>query len=264
MNKHKKIKKLFRKNKEGNMKKFIIISIFLGLIFTSVNFNALANETTQEKGYISLSGERTKEVEPNLATITFAVENTAQTAQKAAEENNAASNKIITALKDITNAQTDVIKTSNFSIAPIYSNPSSGKREIKSYSAVNSVTVQTKDISKVSKLIDTAIASGANRTNNLYYTFENNNSICNELYPEILKELKNNAQTIAIAGGSAVTGIKHINASCNTDMAISNGRFFNAKAMMADGAAGESAISTPVESGKVKVRVYVNVDFYLK
>ncbi len=245
-------------------KNLIIFSICLGLILTYSNINAFAHEPVQDKGYISLSGERTKEVEPNLAKITFAVENTAQSAQKAAEENNNTSNKIITALKAITNAQTDVIKTSNFSISPIYSSSSSGKREIKSYSAVNSVTVQTKDISKVSKLIDTAIANGANRTNNLYYTFENNNSICNELYPEILKELKNNAQTIAAAGGSAVTGIKHINASCNTDMAISNGRFYSAKAMMADGAAVESSVSTPVESGKVKVRVYVNVDFYLK
>lgn len=244
-------------------KSLIIISICLGLLLTAA-IKTSANETSQERGYISLSGEKTKEVEPNMAKITFAVENTAQTAQKAAEENNNISNKIITALKTITNIETDVIKTSNFSISPIYSSSSSGKREIKSYSAVNSVTVQTKDISKVSKLIDTAIANGANRTNNLFYTFENSNGICKELYPEILKELKNDAQTLAQAGGSAVTGIKHINASCNTDMAISNGRFYNAKAMMSDGALAENTVSTPVESGKVKVRVYVNVDFYLK
>ena len=245
-------------------KSLIIVSICMGLLLSSA-IKTSANEISQEKGYISLSGEKTKEVEPNQAKITFAVENTAQTAQKAAEENNNTSSKIITALKTITDAQTDVIKTSNFSISPIYSSSSSGKREIKSYSAVNSVTVQTKDISKVSKLIDTAIASGANRTNNLYYSYENSGSVCRELYPEILKDLKNDAQALALAGGSAVTGIKHINASCNNDISpISNGRFYSAKAMMADGAAGESSMSTPIESGKVKIRVYVNVDFYLK
>ena len=55
---------------------------------------------------------------------------------------------------------------------------------------------------------------------------------------------------------------KHMNASCNMDSYISNGRFY-AKNASFDSAVGE-ATSTPVEAGKVKIRVYVNADFYVK
>ena len=52
---------------------------------------------------------------------------------------------------------------------------------------MNSVTVETKDISKVSKLIDTAIASGSNRVNGLTYGFDGEKKICTDLYPELVK-----------------------------------------------------------------------------
>ncbi len=246
------------------MNKKLISAVLFGiLILTGVCVNASDTGIKKEAGFISLNASKTKEIEPNIARVTFAVENTAETAQKAASANNEISSKIINALKELTTEQTDVIKTNNFSVRPVYTTTSSGKRTIKNYSAVNSVVVETKDTTKIAKLIDTAIANGANRTEGLYYSYENDESLCNAMYPELLKELKAQADSIAKAAGSSVEGIKHINASCSTDMAVSNGRFY-AKAMLADGAVETAEVSTPVEAGKVKIRVYVNADFYLK
>ncbi len=246
------------------MNKKILSSILFGIIlFSGVCVNAYENGIKKEAGYISLNASKTKEIEPNIARVTFAVENTAETAQKATLENNEVSTKIISALKKETNSETEVIKTNNFSVRPVYTTTASGKRTIKNYSAVNSVIVETKDTKKIAKLIDTAIANGANRTEGLYYSYENDESMCNSLYPELLKELKAQADTIAKSAGSSVEGIKHINASCSTDMAVSNGRFY-ANAMVSDGAVETAEISTPVEAGKVKIRVYVSADFYLK
>ena len=77
-----------------------------------------------------------------------------------------------------------------------------------------------------------------------------------------MKDLRNQAAALAAASGSVLDGVKFINASCNTDISVSNGRFY-AKAMDSNAfAEGES--STPVESGKVKIRVYVNADYYVK
>lgn len=244
------------------MKKFILLFLLCTFIFASNQFAAAAvnTDTKKEAGYISLNGSKEIEVEPNIAKITFAVENTGSDAQKATAENNTISNTIITALKQITNANDDVIKTTNFSVRPVYST-TGGKRIIKNYTAVNSVTVETKDISKVSKLIDTAITSGANRVNGLSYGFEGEKKVCTDLYPELIKDLKSQANILAIAAGTSLDGLKHMNASCNMDSFVSNGRFYAKNAAM-DGAVAES--STPVEAGKVKIRVYVNADFYVK
>ena len=46
------------------------------------------------------------------------------------------------------------------------------------------------------------------------------------------------------------------------DSYVSNGRFY-AKSASLDSTVGESS-TTPVEAGKVKIRVYVNADFYVK
>ena len=235
----------------------------ISILTMNQTVNAAVNSDTQKQaGYISLSGSETKEVEPNMASITFAIENNGNTAQLATEENNTISNKIITALKLTVNTNTDTIKTTNFSVRPNYTTVA-GKRTIKNYSAVNSVTVTTKDITKVAKLIDTAIANGANRTNDLQFGIENPQKTCNDLYPQIVKDLKSQATTLANALGTSVDGLKYMNVSCNADTVANNGRFYMNKVAM-DSASGDSIPSTPVESGKAKIRVYVNADFYVK
>lgn len=244
------------------MKK-IILSLMLCLsVFI---FSQAANaEIKRETGYISLSNSLVKEIEPNLATITFAVENTASEAQKASAENNKASDKIIKALKSVAASQTDTIKTSNFSVRPVYGNTPSGKRVIKNYTAVNSVRVETKDISKVAKFIDTAIENGANRTENLVYSLQDERKICREIYPKLAKELTDMASELASAAGTSLDGLRQMNVSCNADT-VSNGRYFTAKALAVSAdAAEEGSISAPVEAGKIKIRVYINADYYVK
>ena len=56
-----------------------------------------------------------------------------------------------------------------------------------------------------------------------------------------------------------------MNVSCNVEGASSNNVRFYAKALAAsaDGAAIEEA-AAPVESGKIKIRAYVNADYYVK
>lgn len=244
---------------------FLVMLLCCSMVSLPLNANALSAETKKDAGYISLNASKAVEVEPNLARVTFAVENTGETAQKASAENNETSNKIINAIKLITDAKTDVIRTANFSVRPVYATNKDGKRIIKNYTAVNSITVQTSNINNVANLIDAAIVNGANRTDGLYYSYENENSACSEMYPQLMESLRKQAASIAQAAGTSLDGIKSIGASCSTESAISNGRFYVEKAVMSGSAAdASSSLSTPVEAGKVKVRVYVNVDFYVK
>ena len=244
------------------MKKIILILAIFTCIFSFVQTaSAVVIDEKKDAGYISLSGSAVKEVEPNIARITFAVENTGYNAQIATEENNKVSNSIINALKAITIEGTDKIKTTDFSVRPVY-HTVNGKRTIKSYTAVNSVNVETKDIKKVAQFIDTAIANGANRVNGLNYSYENDRKICTELYPELIKSLKAQASTLASAAGTSLNGLKHMNASCSMDNIVSRGKYYAMNSAM-DSVAAEG-ISTPVEAGKVKVNVFVNADFYVK
>ena len=247
------------------MKKILSAFILLTAIFM---INQISNADTVSKkdiGYISLNESKSIEVEPNIARVSFAVENNADSAQKASVANNEVSNKIINALKRLTDDKADVIKTTNFSVRPVYTYSKDGKKNLKYYTAVNSVTVQTKNIKNISSLIDAAISAGATRTDGLSYTYENENAACNELYPQVMSSLKKQANSIAQAAGATVDGIKYINASCSTNATFSNRRIYLAKAAVSDGMSeSEDSSSTPVEAGKVKVTVHINVDFYVK
>ena len=240
------------------MKKFSL-SLMLCLSMLLVAQVCDAADIKEEKGYISLSGSMEREVEPNVARVTFSVVTTGKEVKKASEENNILTNKIMSALKEITNEETDKIKTINFSVNPVYERINNN-REIINYTVNNSISVETKNVKSVSKLIDTALASGANRFNGLSFSFENDKTACNEMYPIVLKELRTEADILAKAAGTSVSKVKQINASCSTNMSYSNRMVYAAKS---DGMSMESS-STPIESGKVKVNVRVNADFFVK
>ena len=242
------------------MKKLFISLFIIGAILFQVN--SANAEIKKEAGYISLNASKTKDVEPNRARISFAVESIEDEAQVAVTKNNEVSNKIITAIKEITSPETETIKTTNFSVRPNYSKTINGTRTIRNYTAINSIVIETKDITKVAKLIDTAIANGANRTDNLSYSYEGDSSECKKLYSIILKELNEQASIIASSSSSTLDGIKHINASCSTNENVVSGRSY-AKNAMVDNAMAET-ISTPIEAGKVKIRVYINAEYYVK
>ncbi len=249
----------------NNKIKKLVYLLLICVVFTLINESSNAastNETKKEAGYISLNTSIVKEVEPNYASVIFAVENISDTAQKASDENKKIANTVINAIKSIASQQTDTIKTSGFSVSPIYSSTQQGKRAIKSYKAFNSITVETKDISKIANIIDIAIASGINRTNSLVYSLQNEKSYCNEIYPEVLKDLKNQAAAIAAAAGTSLDGIKRVSASCNLNN--SNRVTLLAKASSSDVIDDSSDSVTPLEAGKVKIKVYISADFYVK
>ena len=241
------------------MKKFsLCLMLCLTILFVAQVCNAA--DAKETKGYISLSGSMEKEVEPNVARVTFSVVTTDKEVKKASEENNILTNKIMVALKELINEETDKIKTINFSVNPVYERINN-KREVVNYTVNNSISVETKNVKSVSKLIDTALANGANRFNGLYFAFENDRTACNEMYPFVLKDMRTEADIIAKAAGTSVFNVKHISASCSTNMSYSNRMEYAAKA---NGVAMDSASSTPIESGKVKVSVRVNADFFVK
>lgn len=246
------------------MKKNIFLLLSLLLLFSnSLTFASVSNSNDKEAGYISLNSSLEKEVEPNVASINFSVETTGSTATVASNENKTLSNAIVLALKNNLTSETDEIKTTNFNVRPVYSTSVSGKRTIKNYIAVNSVNVKTRDIQKVSTLIDSAIKAGANKVDGLYYSFDEEKKVCQEIYPVLVSDLKTQASILAKAAGTTLDGLKHLNASCNASSPVANTRLY-AKASGYSQETDNASSPTPIEVGKVKIRVYVNADFYVK
>lgn len=241
------------------MKKRLVLLMLVLLCTFNVMSSKASVQYTGSNGYISVSSSSQKEVEPNIAQMTFTVETTDKTVESASIQNKVIVAQVMSALKsNIDPNAGEEIKTSNFSIRPNYTYSKDNKRNIDSYTVVNSVRIKTKKISNIGKLIDIAISKGANKLDTLNFSLDNEKNICNDLYPQVVKDAQSQASIIARALNLNVVGLKSLNASCNVEYAnnMSYGALF-AKSVNDSG----GSIDTPIEAGKIKVNATVNADF---
>ena len=103
--------------------------------------------------------------------------------------------------------------------------------------------------------------AGANGITGLHFGFDEEGLICNELYAKATKNAYSQAQAVAKAIGSEVTGARNINTNCYIEGQNSPVRYYNSKAV-ADSAVGAS--STPIESKTLKVRATIDGTFNIK
>src|SRR5260370_28038843 len=123
---------------------------------------------------ISVTGEATVSVAPDLAQIDGGVTSEAKTAREASDANNAAMGKVLLALKGAGINEKD-FQTSRLSLQP-ESAPSRtppGAPTIVGYRASNRVTVRLHDVTKVAGVIDTMVAAGANDIGGINFSASN-------------------------------------------------------------------------------------------
>jgi uncharacterized protein YggE len=242
----------------------ILLTGFVLCVMISLSYAA---ESQPERGYIALRGSASREVTPNIAEITFAVENTNKDVKVAIADNNKAASAVVNSIKSKLTKDKDVIKTGRISVNPNYTYSKDGKRNLKDYTVNNTVIVRTEQVDNISSIVDAALSSGANRMNNLNFMFTEDKKVCSELYPEILKDLRKQSEMMAGAFGSTIAGVKYLSANCGKQYSTMyrNSAVMSAKAYgVADAASEESLPSTPIEAGKVKIDANVDVQVFVK
>lgn len=247
------------------MKKIFVSALILGLLAgaSSVASNAVTT-TSEERGYITVNTQANKEMSPDLVEISIAVETSDKSMQKAVAQNKEISDKVQAILKTMINSQNmDYIKTADFSATPIY-NYVNKKRVFDKYEVSNTIIVHTKNIDKAGEIIDKAIAAGATNVNNLNFSISDYEAQCDELLTLAVKKAQNQASAVATAAGSALDGVKYMNASCNSG--ATSRVYYNLMAKNAVDAAPEAGIgsSTPISAGRIKVQASLNSAFFVK
>ncbi len=240
------------------MRKFLVL--FLGVLVLGLTANGADAITNKSQGYISVKTSATKEFEPTIALITFTVETTDKTLEKASELNKKASENVYMALKGIIDVENgDWVKTANFTVTPVYSYENGRQVFNNKYTVTNSVLVKTDNVNLISKLIDTSLAKGANRINNLEFLLDSYDSECAKMLAEATVTAKNQAQIIAKSVGKKVSSVKAIDTNCS----------FNSRSNILYRAKGMEFTTNSdggrhIEAGKVKVEATVNAEFYVK
>ena len=149
---------------------------------------------------ISVTGEGTVSVPPDLAQIDAGVASDAKTAKEAAEANNAAMGKVLAALRGAGIDEKDY-QTSRLSLQPQYAPNRAGPQAVTGYRASNRVTIKVRDLTKVAGVIDTLVAAGANDIGNVGFTVSQPSKLLDEAREKAVADARRKAEIYAKAAG---------------------------------------------------------------
>ncbi len=202
---------------------------------------------------ISVSGEATISVPPDLAQIDSGVTTEAKTAREASEANNKAMGGVLLALKNAGIAEKD-FQTSRLSLSPQSApgrNPNA-PFQIVGYRANNRVTVTIRDITKVADTIDVLVGAGANEISGISFMVSKASKLLDDARSEAVADAKRKAEIYAQAANVA------LGAPISISEETAPGPVPYRKM-----AAGLAA-SAPVAQGEETLRVTVSVSYELK
>ncbi|EQB34931.1 hypothetical protein M948_17635 [Virgibacillus sp. CM-4] len=153
------------------------------------------NQVESNRRTMEVYGDGKVSVEPNVVTIQLAVVTENQSLQTAQEENAMRMNQVIQALNN-EGVPKEVIQTAAYTISPKYEYED-GKQMDRGYQVTNAVQIRVKDISKIGKIIDTAVDQGVNRVSNITFTIDQPQVYYEEALRFALENGGQKAQTIA-------------------------------------------------------------------
>jgi len=200
---------------------------------------------------ISVTGEATVSVPPDLAEIDGGVTSEAKTAREASEANNAAMGKVLQALKGAGIEEKD-IQTSRLSLQPQSAPNRSGPSAIAGYRASNRVTVRVRDVTKVASVIDTLVGAGANEIGGINFVVSQASKLLDEARERAVADARRKAEIYAKAAGVTLGAPLSISEEANS-----------APVPYRRMAAG-MAVSAPVAQGEETLRVTVSVSWAIK
>ena len=201
---------------------------------------------------ISVTGEASISVPPDIAFVDAGVATDAKTAHEASEANNVAMGKVMAALKGA-NIDARDIQTSRLSLQPQYAPNRSGPSPIVGYRASNRVTVRIHDVTKVANVIDTLVGAGANDIGNVNFEVSQASKLLDDAREKAVADARRKAEIYAKAAGVTLGAPLSISEEGAPQPA------FRAKMAMPVAAA-----PTPIAQGEETLSVSVSVTWAIK
>ena len=174
------------------------VSLVVALASVLISSAAVAQSDTSRPivPTINATGQGRREMAPDKATIVLGVETRSKTPAAAASANADRMTRIRTALMRAGVAEKD-IATARYSL-----HFEQGRTQADTqYVATNMVTVTTKQLDQVGRIIDTGLGAGANNINSLFYDLTDRNAAEAGALGDAVADARRQAEVMATAAG---------------------------------------------------------------
>lgn len=208
-------------------------------------------------GRLQVSGNAIVTTAPDTARITLGVDTTSRSANEAATENARRMDAVLEALKNLA-LKDSTIASSGYNI---YSyNDTIGRNTpdetmVTIYNVHNRITITTKSLDEVGKIVDVAIKAGANQVQEVYFDLADKEELRAQALDTAIKQAMMKAEVIAKSAGETLGGIVSISEEYGAYIAKNE-----AYGMMAGGFA--DSVGTNINPGEVEVSAQVTMVFW--
>ncbi len=252
---------LFRRNFCIMDKPKLILNSLLILCITAILVVALnVSQDKVPKDQFSVTATGRVFAKPDIANLTIGFKTEVKkTAAEAVKENSEKMNEIIKELKAL-NIESKDIKTTSYSLNPVYDWTERAGRRLKGYQAYQNVTIKIRDLEKIGDAIARTTEKGANQIGNITFTIDDKDELKAQARNQAIIKAKEKAKEIARVAGMKLGKI--VNVYENQANYPSPIRY--AKGMDL-GAGGVEEIEAPqIETGENEVRVEITVVYEVK
>ena len=243
------------------MKKNLIAVCLIAALLLSLAAPALAEKESAGK-VIRVGGNATVSLAADTATLQIGVNTRNESVRKAQQENAAAMNAVMEAIrgigiddKDIVTSQFNVFNNYDFSV-----DSQGNEKRTLYYEVQNNVTVTIHDLTILGAVLDAAVEAGANTTYGIAFSSTQENEAYQKALTRAVKDAMQKAQVIAAAAGVELGDLLYINSSQST--AAYSREVYGAKNTYSmEEAMDDAGWGTSISSGDVSVSANVVLEF---
>lgn len=231
---------------------FIVAQAFPGV---AVYAQAPGEPTTAIQQAITVVGEGTAPVEPDIAVANIGVQVANEDVQAASSEAQEIMNAVLAAIQEQGVAEED-IQTSGFSIfaefGPI--GPTGEQPQTPLYRVTNNVNATVRDLEQVAAVLDAAIGAGANNIFGVNFSIDDPSEAASAARADAIEQAGVKAQELA-----ELTGLQLGNVISVSEIIGSRGGFYGGSSLNAASQIGLGGGGGPIAPGQLNVTVQLEV-----
>jgi uncharacterized protein YggE len=237
----------------------LLILVVGGIVATAL----ITTNRVNEQDRFTVTGSGTVYAKADIANIQVGLKTgTKKTPAEATVESTTKMNDIVAELKKLGIEEKD-IKTSDYSLNPVYNYTNIKGQELVGYEVVQNLTLKIRDLTKIGDVIAKTTEKGANQIGNIDFTIDDEFALMNQARDLAIQKAKEKAVLIAQQSGMKLGEIKGVYENSSPVPPIMY-NYSNAK-MDASSGAGGVAISTPsIQSGQNEIKVEVSLVYEVK
>lgn len=209
-----------------------------------------------QDGSLTVTGSAAITAAPDRASISVGVNETAAEVSQAQTTANAKVNAIVEAVKAL-GVEESKISTSNYSIFPQTEyDADTGRSVLVGYQVSNTVTINLEDFSLLDRVIDEAVAAGANEMYGITFDVSTRSELYRQALEQAVQAAADKAQLMAAAAGVEIVCIEEIREVGGISVSSGRGAYMNATDAVA---MAEEAGATAIQGGELSVSAQVEL-----